>query len=84
MFDGHVTAAAAGAAKPDARIFAHLLREARVEPIEVLHIGDDPLADVVGATQAGMQTAWLNREARAWPSHYAPPVRVITSLAEIL
>ena len=84
LFDGHVTAAAAGAAKPDARIFAHLLREARVEPIEVLHIGDDPLADVVGATQAGMQTAWLNREARAWPSHYAPPVRVITSLAEIL
>jgi len=84
LFDGHVTAAAAGAAKPDARIFAHLLRVAGVEPIEVLHVGDDPLADVVGATQAGMQAAWLNREARLWPPQFAPPLRTISTLAEIL
>jgi HAD superfamily hydrolase (TIGR01509 family) len=83
LFDGHVTAAAAGAAKPDARIFAHLLRVAGVEPIEVLHVGDDPLAGVIGATQAGMQTAWLNREARVWPSQFAPPLRTISTLAEI-
>jgi HAD superfamily hydrolase (TIGR01549 family) len=31
LFEGHVTASAAGAAKPDARIFAHLLRDAGVE-----------------------------------------------------
>ena len=30
LFEGHVTASAAGAAKPDARIFAHLLRTAGV------------------------------------------------------
>ena len=84
LFDGHVTAAGAGAAKPDARIFAHLLRMAGVEPIEVLHIGDDPLADVVGATQAGMQTAWLNRDARVWPSQFAQPLRTISTLAEII
>ncbi|MEA3149139.1 MAG: hydrolase / 5-amino-6-(5-phospho-D-ribitylamino)uracil phosphatase [Gammaproteobacteria bacterium] len=84
LFDGHVTAAAAGAAKPNARIFAHLVRVAGVEPIEVLHVGDDPLADVVGATQAGMQAAWLNREGREWPSQFAVPLRTISTLAEIL
>jgi FMN hydrolase / 5-amino-6-(5-phospho-D-ribitylamino)uracil phosphatase len=84
LFDGHITASGAGAAKPDARIFAHLLREAGVEPIEVLHIGDDPLADVVGATRAGMQAVWLNREARRWPSQFAPPPRTVTTLAEII
>ena len=84
LFDGHVTASAAGAAKPDARIFAHLLRTAGVPPIEVLHVGDDPLADVVGATQAGMQTIWLNRDARTWPGQFAPPVRTVTTLADIL
>jgi putative hydrolase of the HAD superfamily len=84
LFDGHVTASAAGAAKPDARIFAHLLRAAGVEPGEVLHIGDDPLADVVGAAQAGMQAVWLNREARTWPSEFAPPLRTISTLAEII
>lgn len=84
LFDGHVTASAAGAAKPDARIYAHLLRAAGVPPIEVLHVGDDPLADVVGATRAGLQAVWLNRDARAWPEQFAPPARTITTLADIL
>ncbi len=83
LFDGHITASGAGAAKPDARIFARLLRDAGVEPIEVLHIGDDPLADVIGATRAGMQAVWLNREAREWPSQFASPLRTILTLAEI-
>ena len=84
LFDGHVTASAAGAAKPDARIYAHLLRAAGVPPIEVLHVGDDPLADVVGATQAGLQAVWLNRDARAWPEQFGQPARTVTTLAEIL
>src|SRR5271163_3283725 len=83
LFSGHVTARAAGAAKPDARIFARLAALAGVEAHQVLHIGDDPLADVVGATQAGMQSAWLNRDARHWPVQFARPARTITTLAEI-
>lgn len=83
LFDGHVTAITAGAAKPDARIFAALQRMAGVSPAEVLHIGDDPLADVVGATQAGMQAVWLNRESRRWPPEIAAPARTISTLAEI-
>jgi len=83
LFAGHVTARGAGAAKPDARIFAQLAELAGVDASRVLHIGDDPLADVVGATRAGMQAAWLNRDAREWPQAYAPPARTIASLAEI-
>ncbi len=37
LFDGHVTARSAGAAKPDARIFAALLHEAGVAAAQVLH-----------------------------------------------
>ena len=84
LFDGHVTASAAGAAKPDARIYAHLLRAAGVPPIEVLHVGDDPLADVVGATRAGLQAVWLNRDARTWPEQFAPPARTVATLADIV
>jgi FMN hydrolase / 5-amino-6-(5-phospho-D-ribitylamino)uracil phosphatase len=83
LFSGHITARAAGAAKPDARIFARLAAAAGVEPMQVLHIGDDPLADVVGATQAGMQAAWINRTAREWPAQFSRPTRTITTLAEI-
>lgn len=74
----------AGAAKPDARIFSALRRLAGVSAQEVLHVGDDPLADVVGATQAGMQAVWLNRESRRWPGELAPPARTISTLAEII
>ncbi|MGC1524196.1 MAG: HAD family hydrolase [Steroidobacteraceae bacterium] len=84
LFAGHITARAAGCAKPDARIFARLAREAGVEAARVLHIGDDPLTDVVGARQAGMQAVWINRAARQWPAHFLPPARTITSLAEIV
>jgi FMN hydrolase / 5-amino-6-(5-phospho-D-ribitylamino)uracil phosphatase len=83
LFAGHITARAAGAAKPDARIFAQLAAAAGVEAGQVLHIGDDPLADVVGARQAGMQAAWINRTLRAWPGEFPPPPRTITSLAQI-
>jgi putative hydrolase of the HAD superfamily len=84
LFAGHVTASAAGAAKPDARIFARLAALAGVEPRQVLHIGDDPLADVVGATRAGMQSVWLNRDAREWPQAHPPPPRTVATLAELL
>jgi HAD superfamily hydrolase (TIGR01549 family) len=84
LFAGHVTASAAGAAKPDARIYAALLEMAGVEAHQVLHIGDDPLADVVGAMRAGMQAAWLNRDSRQWPTSLAAPPRTISTLAEII
>src|SRR5277367_6299607 len=81
LFAGHITARAAGFAKPDARIFARLAQAAGVEAAQVLHIGDDPQADVVGARQAGMQAVWLNRDAREWPALFVPPARTISSLA---
>ena len=84
LFDGHITPAHAGAAKPDARIYQHLLCSAGVESGEVLHIGDDPLADVVGATRAGIRAVWLNRNNRTWPAEYAPPARTASTLAEII
>jgi putative hydrolase of the HAD superfamily len=84
LFAGHVTAIAAGAAKPDSRIFAALLEMAGVEAAQVLHIGDDPLADVIGATRAGMQAVWVNRDGREWPAAFAAPPRTVSTLAEIM
>jgi putative hydrolase of the HAD superfamily len=84
LFDGHITAIAAGAAKPDARIFAALVEMAGVSAAEILHVGDDPVADVLGAREAGMQSVWLNRGgARCWPATLPPPARTISTLAEI-
>jgi HAD superfamily hydrolase (TIGR01549 family) len=82
-FAGHVTAISAGAPKPDIRIFSRLIEEAGVEAQQILHIGDDPQLDVIGASEAGLQAAWLNRAAKPWPTHLPAAPRTILSLAEI-
>jgi FMN hydrolase / 5-amino-6-(5-phospho-D-ribitylamino)uracil phosphatase len=84
LFDGHITAIAAGAAKPDAKIFARLLKESGVSAGEVWHIGDDPHADVVGARQSGMHAIWINRDSKQWPQQFDPPARTISTLSEII
>jgi HAD superfamily hydrolase (TIGR01509 family) len=84
LFDGHITARAAGAAKPDARIFAQLLKLAGASAAETLHVGDDPLADVIGAARAGIPAVWLNRDSREWPGHLEPPARTVMTLAELV
>jgi HAD superfamily hydrolase (TIGR01509 family) len=45
-----------GVRKPDAEIFALTLRALHVEPSAVVHVGDDPILDVLGARRAGLRT----------------------------
>ena len=82
-FSGHVSARGVGAAKPDQRIFAALAANAGVPAAEILHVGDDPYADVEGARRAGMQAVWLNRDSRPWPPELEPPPRTVVSLDAI-
>jgi putative hydrolase of the HAD superfamily len=79
-FQGSIDAAAAGAAKPDRRIFARLLEVASVPAAAVLHVGDDAHADVEGARAAGLRTAWMNRGGAAWPATLPPPDYEIADL----
>jgi 2-haloalkanoic acid dehalogenase type II len=67
-FSAAIDAAAAGAAKPDPRIFARLLEVAGVPAAAVLHVGDDAYADVEGARAAGLRTVWMNRSGAPWPA----------------
>ena len=82
-FRGAIDAAAAGAAKPDARIFAHLLQVAGTAAASLLHVGDDPVADVGGARAAGLATAWMNRAGGRWPAAAAAPDHVVRDLDEL-
>jgi putative hydrolase of the HAD superfamily len=55
-------AAEAGAAKPDAGIFAWALRRLEVEASAALHVGDSLAEDVEGARAAGLDALWVCRE----------------------
>lgn len=86
-FRGALDAAAAGAAKPDARIFKRLIELAGLPAAAMLHVGDDALADIEGARVAGLGTAWINRSGAAWPAELAPAdheVADLTALAALV
>jgi putative hydrolase of the HAD superfamily len=72
-----------GVGKPDARIFLAAAEAAGVDASEVLHVGDDPHLDGVGALQAGMQMAWLNREGQTWGHAPLKPHLTVEDLAAL-
>lgn len=65
-FTAAISAREFGVGKPDPRIFHAAAQAAGVASGEVLHIGDDAHLDGVGALNAGMQLAWVNRHGHAW------------------
>ncbi len=78
-----LTAAMAGAAKPDPAIFRLALDWAGVSPTEALHIGDDPDLDVAAARACGLEAVWVDRSGRSWPQDLEPPLRVVRDLREL-
>jgi FMN hydrolase / 5-amino-6-(5-phospho-D-ribitylamino)uracil phosphatase len=81
-FKASVSARQFGVAKPDVRIFHAAAAQLNVPAEAVLHLGDDAHTDVMGAMNAGMQTAWVNTQAHDWPHDVAQPLTV-RHLAEL-
>ena len=81
-FRAAISAQDFGVGKPDPRIFHAAAGAVDVKPFNVLHIGDDAALDVLGALNAGMQTAWVNRADLLWP-HEALPHETVTNLTEL-
>ena len=76
FFQGSVCASEAGFAKPDPRIFLAAADALQCAPHQVLHVGDDPHMDVLGALDAGMQSAWVNRTGAVWQHPQTPHLHV--------
>jgi FMN hydrolase / 5-amino-6-(5-phospho-D-ribitylamino)uracil phosphatase len=72
-----------GVAKPHPRCFAHLARELRLEPAQILYVGDDPRLDVEAAHASGLRTAWVNRGGAQWPAEVAAPDLTVADCAEL-
>jgi putative hydrolase of the HAD superfamily len=81
LVDGAISSAEAGAAKPDARIFAQALRLVGGCAEGALHAGDSLEHDVAGARAAGLRPVLVARGAR--PPGVPAGVAVIGSLAEL-
>jgi putative hydrolase of the HAD superfamily len=84
LFDHHITAARAGAAKPDPVVFDLALRLSGVTAAECLHVGDEPYLDVEAARACGIAAVWVNRLGRIWPADLEPPAVTITDLHQLV
>lgn len=82
FFRASICAREFGVGKPDPRIFHAAAGALDVAVEDVLHVGDDTTLDMLGALNAGMQAAWVNRTEALWP-HELEPHLTMTSLGEL-
>ena len=81
--DAILISEAEGLRKPDARLFKRAADRLGITPEACLFVGDNPVADVLGAQTAGMRSVWLRR-GMEWPSEHPPAMLRVDHLLEIL
>jgi putative hydrolase of the HAD superfamily len=77
-----VSAREVGAAKPHPDVFLAACEAVDCPPDRVVHIGDHPDQDVLGALGAGMRAIWVNRHNHGW-LHAQRADAEVSSLEEV-
>ncbi|MEX2298319.1 MAG: HAD family hydrolase [Dongiaceae bacterium] len=83
MADAILISEQEGLRKPDRALFIRAADRLGVSPAACLFVGDNPVADILGAHAAGMSTAWFGPHA-GWPSDLEMPGATIAKLSDIL
>jgi putative hydrolase of the HAD superfamily len=83
LFDDVVTAVDVGYAKPDARIFNEAIRKTGTQADKIIHVGDNPEADIIGAANVGLKTVWMNSKSVSWPNDDIQPDLTINRITEL-
>jgi HAD superfamily hydrolase (TIGR01549 family) len=83
LFTAVIISADTGYRKPNPLIFKKLLDAMRLEPADILFVGDTPLDDVVGSKGVGMHSAWIRTRNRELPEGIPAPDIIIQDLAEL-
>jgi len=80
LFEFILSSEAAASYKPRAPIFRQAVARFGLPLESVLYVGDSPLADVLGARNAGMPVAWVNRGGSARPERVPAPDYEVSDL----
>lgn len=82
LFDFGIKAEDINSSKPAAPHFELALQKFDIAAHEMLHIGDNPEHDVLGAQQLGIPCVWINAKDEPWP-HDQPPDLILKSVNEL-
>ncbi len=83
-FDGVVVSAVLGVEKPDSRLFEEALEVSGVDRDRAVHVGNDPVADVEGAAEAGIDTVLVDRRGDAKAPEATFVIRGLGELPDLL
>jgi putative hydrolase of the HAD superfamily len=84
LVDAYFISEAEQLRKPDIRLFARAAARIGTPIEDCLFVGDNPVADILGAHAAGMQTAWIRR-GLDWPAGAdSNPGRTLHGLYEVV
>ena len=83
LFEALIISADSGYRKPNPLIFRQILEMMRLEPADILFVGDTPRDDVLGSKGVGMHSAWIRTRDRELPEGIPAPDIVIADLAEL-
>lgn len=81
-FDQLLSVEDAPAWKPHPAAYAYAAEHCNTTPENMLLIAVHPW-DIHGAAQAGLQTAWLNRDQSSYPSYFRTPDHEAASLTDL-
>ena len=79
-FDFILASSEVGSAKPDKKIFIEALRRSGVSSKEACHIGDEPHADIQGASNAGIDAILIDRKGK----YEKGGITIVSSFLELL
>ncbi|UOQ65327.1 HAD family hydrolase [Hymenobacter volaticus] len=84
LVDALITSEDVGVTKPNPRIYQVALECLHCSPAEAVMVGDNWLADVVGALEAGIRPVWLNRFGGTRALTHVDEITSLEPLAEVL
>ncbi len=83
FFDLALAAGEINAFKPEPEVFLHAVWEMGKNPEEILYVGDNYYADVIGAQRAGLPAVLLDPD-NVFPDAVSPVIRSLDELIEFL
>jgi putative hydrolase of the HAD superfamily len=69
--------------KPAPDMFVQAQRALKLAPGQILHVGDHPETDVLGARLHGFRAAWLNDRQQPWQGLQLLPDVELNALGEL-
>lgn len=83
LFTAVIISADTGYRKPNPLIFRKILELMRLQPADILFVGDTPVDDVLGSKGVGMHSAWIRTRGRELPEGVPAPDIIISDLSEL-